>query len=74
MSASLLVAPALENRGEEGVLGDHLGPKVLQDFREGIYTKSDECHTSVVRLQDPNVDQSSRAQLDFNPAGMVCGL
>ena len=51
-----------------------LRPKVLQDFREGIYTKYDEGHTSVVGLQYPNVDQSSRVQLDFNPADTVCGL
>ena len=64
----------LKNSAEERVLGDHLRPKVLQDFREGIYTKYDEGHTSVVGLQYPNVDQSSRVQLDFNPADTVCGL
>ena len=34
------------------VLGDRPRPKVLQDLREGIYTKSDEGQTSVVGLED----------------------
>jgi hypothetical protein len=46
-----------------------LGHKVLQDFGECVYTKHDERHTRFIELQDLNVDQSARSQLNFGPPG-----
>ena len=51
-----------------------LGHKVLQDFGECVYTKHDERHTRFIELQDLNVDQSARSQLNFGPPGTMGSL
>jgi hypothetical protein len=51
-----------------------LRSKVFQDLREGIHTKHDESHASVIDLQDTDIDQIALVQFDFDPTDMVCSL
>ena len=51
-----------------------LGHKLFQDFGERAYTKHDECHTRFIELQEFNVDESARSQLDFSPPGTMGSL